>query len=396
MDGTFRDPWVLDGAIRDVLSFWYPESIDHRHGGYVLQRDEVDGHVYDGAARHLVGTCRAVFNFSVGALRGGPDWCREAAGHGLRFLLGAHRDHERGGFDWLLEGREPVDRTRRCYGHAFALLAVSTAARAGVAGAAGEIPRIYDLMEERFFEPEHSLYRIELDADWEPVSEYRGQNDNMHACEAALAAHRATGEDRYLDRAHAVAEALVRERAEGDGGLLWEHYTVDWEVDVAYNRDQPEHRFRPWGYQPGHLAEWAKLLARLARHRDDDWIEDRAVALFGNAVELGWDDDHGGMVYTVDREGEPIVEDKFAWPVTEAIGAAARLADLTGEERYWEWYDRLWAYAREHLINPKYGTWYRRLTPEGERIEREASPTVEPWYHPVSNAYEAIEVLEGE
>lgn len=45
----------------------------------------------------------------------------------------------------------------------------------------------------------------------------------------------------------------------GDG-LLWEHYTTNWEHDWSYNRERPTHLYRPWGYQPGHLMEWTKLL----------------------------------------------------------------------------------------------------------------------------------------
>ena len=392
MTEAMRDPWVVRQHLLSVLNFYYPDCIDRRYGGYVAQLDERDGHVYDGATKHLVATCRGIVNFSLGTVRDGPDWCRPAAEHGLRFLLDAHRDRERGGFDWILEGRTPVDDTRYCYGHAFALLACSRATEAGITGAEEALDETYDLLVDRFWVDDHDLCRTEATPRWE-FTEYRGQNSNMHACEALLAAYEATDEERYLDRAYRIATTLVHELAAKTDGRIWEHFTPDWEPDLEYNRDQPRHQFRPWGFQPGHHAEWAKLLCQLAAHRAEDWLVERAEEVFAFAVDEGWDDDRGGFYYTLDEAGDPVVDDKYGWAVAEAIGAAASLARMTGREKYWPWYDEFWAYARENVINPKYGNWYERLSAANERYEEHASPEVEPGYHPVNNAAVAIDTL---
>ena len=63
-------------------------------------------------------------------------------------------------------------------------------------------------MEAHFWEPLQSLYADEADAAW-AVSPYRGQNANMHACEAMMAAFRATQDRKYLERAIALAEAVT-------------------------------------------------------------------------------------------------------------------------------------------------------------------------------------------
>ena len=36
------------------------------------------------------------------------------------------------------------------------------------------------------------------------------------------------------------------------GGFVWEHYTVDFEIDWEYNKNDPSNIYRPWGFQPGH------------------------------------------------------------------------------------------------------------------------------------------------
>ncbi|WP_407661649.1 AGE family epimerase/isomerase [Haladaptatus caseinilyticus] len=388
---NYHDPWVLRQQMHRVLNFYYPDCIDNRYGGYIAQLDERDGFVYDGRTKHLVATARAVHNFSVGTLIDGPVWCRAAAEHGLQFLSNHHWDEANKGYDWLLEGRNTADATRFCYGHAFVLLAAARAVEAGIPGASDELERSFDVIDDRFWEPEHGLCADRADECWD-IATYRGQNANMHACEAFIAAYEATEEKRYLDRAYSIAEGLAKTLAAETDGKIWEHYDRNWGHDMSYNEDEPRHQFRPWGYQPGHHAEWSKLLSTLATHRSESWLQPTARDLFNIAIEDGWDDDYGGFYYTVDSDGQPVIPDKYSWPVTEAIGAAALLGRT--DEQYLDWYDRLWEYAARHFIDPNHGNWYERLTREHKRDGPNRGVAVEPGYHPLNNAYVALDVVE--
>ncbi|ESP86959.1 AGE family epimerase/isomerase [Candidatus Halobonum tyrrellensis] len=392
MSPPFRSPeWLRRDAL-GVLRFHRDRSLDTHFGGYVAQVSDRDGAVYDGRTKHLVPTARFVFGFAVGALLGGPVWCVPAAEHGLSYLRNVAYDADRGGYALEFAGREVTDATRSTYGHAFVLLAYATAAKAGIGRAERLVTETADLLDERFFEPEHGAYASDRTADWEPVEPtYRGQNANMHACEALLAAYEAVGDDRCLDRAVSVAERVARDGADAADGLIWEHFTADWDVDWSYNRDRPRDLFRPWGYQPGHLLEWAKLLVALDAHDGADWYLDRAERFFDAAVTDGWDDDRGGFHYTVDRDGDPVVEGKYTWALEEGLGAAARLAAATGDDRYDEWFDRVHAYLHDHATNHAYGVRYERLTPEGAVAEGiDEVPKVKSGYHHVNACYEAL------
>lgn len=389
---AFRDPWVLRQHVLNVLGFYHPTCLDHVYGGYVAQLDEEDGHVYDGRTKHLVATCRFVYTHCVGVRIGGPRWCRPAAERGLQFLTAHHWDDDAGGYDWITAGTEPADRTRYCYGHAFALLACAAATDVGLDGGRAALDRTQAVVRDRFWDPDHGLALAEASSDWSTVDPYRGQNANMHLCEASIAAYEATGDARFLEQAAAIAE-LVETPAEPDPGFVWEHYTDEWDPDWEYNRDEPRHTFRPWGYQPGHQLEWAKLLVGLDRHVDEPWLLDRAIELFDAAFEHGWDEDHGGFYYTLDRDGEPLVTDKYGWPVAEAIGAAALLGARTGDERFWNRYDACWRYARETVINRRHGNWRTKVRRDGDPIDEppRPSPAVEPGYHPIGNAVAAMD-----
>ena len=160
----------------------------------------------------------------------------------------------------MLDGQRVADGTNHCYGLAFVLLAYAHASMAGVEAARAWIGETFDLMEHHFWSSTHGLYADEATPDWSVVSSYRGQNANMHACEALLAAFDATGDTRYLHRAEILAHNITVRQAGLADGLIWEHYRADWSVDWDYNRNDSSNLFRPWGFQPGHLAEWAKLL----------------------------------------------------------------------------------------------------------------------------------------
>jgi mannose/cellobiose epimerase-like protein (N-acyl-D-glucosamine 2-epimerase family) len=391
----FRSRVFLVDHVRQTLAFYHPRCVDRSGGFFHFLRD--DGTVYDAHTRHLVSSTRSVVNFAMAwrHLRE-PRWA-EALKHGLTFLRDVHRDPRTGGYAWVLSwdaGRAiPIDATNHCYGLAFVVLAYAHALLAGVEEARGHLDETIALLEARFWEEAAGLYADEASADWTVLAPYRGQNANMHACEAMLAAWEATGDARHLARAETLARNVTMRQAALAGDLVWEHYHADWTVDWEYNRHDRSNIFRPWGFQPGHLAEWAKLLLILERRRGADWLLPRAVALFGVALERGWDARHGGVMYGFAPDGSVCDDDKYFWVQAESLAAAALLGARTGEARYWEWYDRIWAYCWEHFVDHRHGAWYRILTCDNRKYSDEKSPAGKVDYHTMGACWEVLNVV---
>ncbi|WP_372359008.1 AGE family epimerase/isomerase [Xanthomonas axonopodis] len=386
----FRSADVLRQHIADTMAFYHPRAIDPAGGFFQYFRD--DGSIYDAGHRHLVSSTRFVFNYAMAYREFDDAAYLQAVRHGLDYLRNVHRNPQTGGYAWTLRDGVVEDDMNHCYGVAFVLLAYACGLKAGVDEARAWMDETWQLLEKHFWEAEFGLYRDEADAQFNFTS-YRGQNANMHMCEAMIAAYEASGEQRYLDRALVLAENMTRRQAAKADGLVWEHYDLQWNIDWDYNRDNPKHLFRPWGFQPGHQTEWAKLLMLLDRYAPADWLLPTAQHLFDVAVERSWDTQRGGLYYGFDPDGNVCDDDKYFWVQAESLAAAALLAQCSGDDRYWQWYDTLWAYSWAHMIDHQYGAWYRILDADNRKYSDEKSPAGKTDYHTMGACYEVLNVL---
>lgn len=391
----FLEVEFIAAHVAQTLGFYHPRAIDPSGGHYQFFLD--DGTVYDRHTRHLVSSTRYIFVWANAWRYFGHEPYRRELERALAFLRGAHLDPRSGGYVWRLSWRDGkvervLDATNHCYGLAFVLLAYAHGLRAGLADCRAWLHQTWQLLESRFWEPSHGLYADEADAQWN-VRPYRGQNANMHLCEALIAAYEATGEALYLDRAEQVARSITERQAALAGGLVWEHYREDWSVDWDYNRHDASNIFRPWGFQPGHLAEWAKLLVLLDRHRKDPGRVARARFFFDTALDTAWDSRHGGIAYGFAPDRSICDADKYHWVQAESLAAAALLGEATGDSKYWDWYTRLWDYCWRHFVDHRCGGWFRILAPDGRKITEEKSPAGKVDYHNMGACYEVIGVL---
>jgi mannose/cellobiose epimerase-like protein (N-acyl-D-glucosamine 2-epimerase family) len=390
---NYRDPEFLRDRMRRDIAFFHPRAIDPNGGFFHYLND--DGSVYDSASRHLVNSSRMVFCYALAWRLDGKEEYRDAARHGLRFLQQQHWQPSYGGYAWVLENGVAVDRTQHCYGLAFVLLAHAHALRIGISEAADGVAATFDLMEKLFWSEADGLYADEATAAG-LVSPYRGQNANMHSCEALIAAFEATGEQRYLQRAELLAHNITVRQAALADGWIWEHYHADWSVDWEYNRHDSSNMFRPWGFQPGHMAEWSKLLLLLERHRphlqgDAGWLLPRARELFDVTMPAAWDQEFGGLVYGLAQDGGVCDGDKYFWVQAETLATAALLAARSGDQTYWDSYRQLWEYSSAYLIDQERGGWYRILHRDNQRYGPEKPPHGKTdFYHPMGAYLEAL------
>ena len=353
-----------------LLAFARASRVDE---GFGWLRD--DGTLDDARATELYLTCRMTHVFALGDLLGRPG-SGPLADHGVEALVGAFHDPEHGGWFSAVTPDGPADDGKAAYGHAFVVLAASSAAAAGRPGARELLDDALDVSLRHFWEDDAGMVRESWDRAFTADEAYRGINANMHTVEAYLAAADVTGDDAWLARALRITERVVHTFARESDWRLPEHFDPSWAPLPDHHKDAPAHPFRPYGVTIGHLLEWSRLTLHLRAALElrggtaPPWLLPDAVALAQVAVRDGWHADGAtGFVYTVDFTGRPVVRERMHWVLCEGIGAAAALATATGDPTYEDWYRRWWDEAVEHVIDPVGGSWWHELGPD-HRVSR--------------------------
>ncbi|MDF2178612.1 AGE family epimerase/isomerase [Aliiglaciecola sp. CAU 1673] len=376
---------------QSILDFYTPRVVDNSGGYHQNYLD--DGSLFDTHFKQLVSSTRIIVNYALASLLFDREDYRDIARHGLDYLHKVHYQADSQTYAWTLDNHQPLDMTQQAYGYAFVLLAQAAALKAGLLQDAKPLAETYQLLEQRFWQAEHGLYADEISSDG-VLSPYRGQNANMHLCEAMLAAFEACGEQKYLQRAAQLAENIAVRQADLTDGLVWEHFKTDFSPDWDYNRDDPKNLYRPWGFQPGHQTEWAKLLLILNRHRPQGWLVERAAALFERAYKTAWDQEFSGLIYGFDPQGNWCDEDKYFWVQAESFAASAMLHQATGEQKYQQQYQALWQYSWEHMVDHEYGAWYRVLKRNNEKYsDQKSAAGAKCDYHTLGACFEVLRTL---
>jgi len=357
-DRPYHRHWLIQQA--DALFDFFQQPSINPAGGFYELTDDGKPQTWLNGLRQIHVTTRMVHCFSIGSLLGRPG-SDEIVDHGLSYIWEKHRDAEHGGYIWSLDNTGLKDTSKQAYGNAFVLLAASSAKVAGRPMADQILADITEVINTRFWEEANGAVTEEFNRDWSPISNYRGQNSNMHLTEALMAAFEATGDRSYLDKAERIADLIINRNARKLGWRVAEHFDSNWVLDEGYRGAD---MFRPAGTTPGHWLEWARLCLQLwvLGGKKIDWLREAAQGLFKASIELGWDSSRGGFYYTLDWQNQPALKQKLWWPVSEAIGAATFLKAHVGGDYYEDWYRRLWDFAANHLIDIDNGGWHPELT----------------------------------
>ncbi len=346
--------WLLAQAGR-LFDFFQYTSVNPKGGFFDLYDD---GRPIS-ALRQLHATTRMVHCFAIGHLLGRPG-ADALVDHGMDCIWNGHRDMKHGGYIWSFDDDGTRDDSKQAYGHAFVLLAASSAKCLGHPLADRLLADVTEVLEKRFWEAVPGVTSEEYARDWSKISDYRGQNSNMHLTEALMAAFEATGDSEYLRKAESIASFIIGKHAAALDHRVAEHFDTKWNL---FNDYRGSEIFRPAGSTPGHWLEWARLLLQLHElgGRRLAWLPQAAEKLFRNSIALGWDHEKGGFHYTLEWDNTPRLRQKLWWPVTEGIGAAAWLAAHSSDPFFEVWYRRIWGFAANHLIDHAKGGWHAEL-----------------------------------
>lgn len=245
----------------------------------------------------------------------------ETAKRGADFMLEKFHDPVNGGFFQVVDAAgQPTVTAKESYGHAFALFALSHAARV-----TGE-PKYKEAALAAWQDIRSNLreagggLRGRAGRDFAPAAHGpHTQNPVMHMFEALLALIDATGDQQVIADARELGDFVLNRLMVGlpDGGAyIPEWYDEDWKVLTDGN-----------AYTDlGHQFEWSHLLRTAAARGLPPMYEDVADRLLKFAVAKGYDEQDGGIFTRISPSGH-VDRGKYWWQQAEGMKAFLAVAE---------------------------------------------------------------------
>lgn len=340
--------WVKECA----LPLWHRKGWDHRSGGFV-ERLNAQGEPERNTPRRVRVQARQIYVYAHAASLGWYDGAQAVALRGFEWFDRHCRPRGGGpGFIHVVGADgSPLDERLDAYDQAMGLLCLAWMYRlTGDAQIRAMIDAELDHFDARFGDPVHGGWQEAV-----PAVLPRRQNPHMHAFEAMLALHEATGERMFLARAQAIIDLLIERFIEPRSGVLYEYFDAGLKPLLA-----DQHAIA----DPGHHFEWTWLLITYARLSGTPVVP-QARRLFDWAMRHGLGPS-GLPMDEVCPDGRLRLPSHRLWPLTEMLKANLALAganmDTSASARADAALERLRsAYFSGHTP----GGWIDRLGPDG-------------------------------
>jgi mannobiose 2-epimerase len=260
---------AIEGELRsNLLPFWREKSLDHVRGGFIAEMAN-DGTVRGDATKGLVLNARLVWTFAALYRQLGGPRDLELARRAYEYLDAKFRDREHGGYVWRVdpEGR-PVDRSKKVYGQAFCIYALSEYYLANrESGALDAARQVYELIERHARDQQYGGYIESRAPDWAATTELRlsdgdmnvpkSMNTHLHLLEAYTSLYRAWPDAGLAGRLRELVELFGRHLLERGGGsgnghlrhffderwtVLSDTYTYGHDIEATWLPPRPPRR----------------------------------------------------------------------------------------------------------------------------------------------------------
>ena len=353
--------WLFE----ETLPLWSTNGVDRVHGGF----HETLG--FDGLPKsnpkRMRTMARQIYVFSVAKLLGWDGPADELIAHGIDFINSHGRTHSGGWVRTFNPDGSVLDSTEDVYDHAFVLLALAHATKAGHPGAEELGRQTFDFLKDHLEDDTQRGY-----FETPERTNQRRSNPHMHLLEAFLAWYTVTGERLHLRRAVRVVDLFRDAFFDTDTWTLGEFFDANW-IPEASERGQ-------WT-EPGHQFEWASLLVDFGNVTAQTDLLEHARKLYATGIAYGLNRTTGLAYNAVSRFGVPIDRMSRSWPQAEAVKAEIALRELGGtREREIE--DSVARLFRCHIDPAPKGLWVDVIDERGMGVSDDVPASI--LYHLVS------------
>ena len=339
-----------------VVPFWLEKSQDLKHGGYFTCLDR-EGNVFD-TDKFIWLQGREVWMFATlyNKVEKRQEWL-DCAIQGAEFLKKYGHD---GNLNWYFsldrEGH-PLVEPYNIFSYTFAVIAFGQLSIAtGNQEYADIAKRTFDIVLSKVDNPKGRWNKA--------VPGSRALKSfalPMILCNVALEI------EPLLDPAfmkqtidtciHEVMDVFYRPEL----GLIVEHLSADNELVDCFDGRL---------LNPGHAIEAMWFIMDLGKRLGRQDLIEKAVDIALNEANYGWDKEHGGIFYFMDRLGHPCQQlewdQKLWWVHIETLITMIKGYQLTGRQECLEWFNRVHDYVWSHFADPEHPEWFGYLNRQGE------------------------------
>lgn len=342
--------------LHDVIPFWMNNSWDKELGGFFTCLNR-DGSVYD-TDKFVWLQGRQIWCFSMlyNRVEQKQEWL-DFAVQGAEFLKKHGRDADGNWYFSLTRDGQPLTQPHNIFSDCFATMAFGQLHQATGNQEYGAIAvNTFHTILRRQDNPK-GLYNKAfpgtrpLKAFALPMILCNLVLEIEHLLESTLV------EQTIAAGIHAVMDEFYRP----DLGLILENIAPDGSFSDSF-----EGRL----INPGHGLESMWFIMDLAERSGDQNLIRRAVDLTLSILDYGWDEQYGGIFYFLDVKGNPPQQlewdQKLWWVHIETIISLLKGYLHTGDERCWQWFEKVHTYTWAHFPDAEQGEWFGYLNRRGE------------------------------
>lgn len=359
--------------VTSIVDFYLPHCVDDRYGGYLENIDETGTFV--GEEKFLTLQARHVWFFSAIAKAGiRREQALAAAASGYAFLNEHFYDEKNGGyFTKVARDGVPTDRRKHVYPLSFVVYAlVEYAEASGQSEPLAQALKLFDQLETHCHDPLHGGYNEFFYDDWRPITDpseagYIGAigtktyNSHLHLMEAFTSLYRATQDERVKARLIELVQINTVAVKHPAVACNIDGWNPDWSMIATPTNLRASY---------GHDVEcvWLVLDAVDALGLPKGPLLGWARALTDNALQYGFDPDHGGFYYTGPLTAPSDDRKKEWWVQSEALVCLMTMHGLTGEDRYRNSFAQTFEFVTKYQVAPR-GGWWATVNSDGSPIE---------------------------
>ena len=346
-----------DELLNNIIPFWLLHSQDNEFGGYFTCLDR-QGNVFD-TDKFIWLQARQVWMFSMlyNNVEKRKEWL-ECAIQGGEFLKKFGHD---GNLNWyfsLTREGKPIIEPYNIFSYTFATMAFGQLSKAtGNKEYADIAKKTFDIILKKRINPKGKWNKA-----FPGTRNLKSFSLPMILCNLSLEIEHLLDnefmETTIKECIHEVMDVFLRPEL---GGLIVENVNEDGSLSDSFDGRL---------MNPGHAIEAMWFIMDLGKRTNRPELIIKAVETTLKTLEYGWDKEHEGIFYFMDRKGFPPQQlewdQKLWWVHMETLISLLKGYQLTGSQDCLNWFEKVHEYTWRHFKDSQYPEWWGYLNRQGE------------------------------